>query len=73
MSDFKVGDEVWMWGFMNGDMIGFSPKHLVIDSVLLNQEPNTLFKGVALFKSKQEAIDAMIAHVEELKEITDAN
>ncbi len=68
MNDFKVGDEVWMFGFVDGQMIGFNPEQIAIDSAILNQSYESIIDGVKLFKSKNEAIDAMIKRLEELRE-----
>ncbi len=68
MSDFKVGDEVWFFEFIDADKIF----PLEIDDIVLCTEKYEFIdvygrNNAILGKSKSEAIDAMIARLQELK------
>ena len=78
MNNFKPGDEIWYFQFpegCGGFMVGEVELH---KSIISHERPYSdnyysvqwgeIRKDVDLFKSKDEAINAMIKRLEELKE-----
>lgn len=80
MSEFKVGDECWTWSLnVYGSYLPFFTKYSITE--IIHQErisfaclsheklTDTAMSLDLIFKSKQEAIDAMIARLHELKDV----
>lgn len=76
MSDFKVGDEVWWFefpeqslGLMKDIFLKSSIVCEAIDDKYIGVEAcHSLHKfDIDLYRSKQDAIDAMINHIEKLR------
>jgi hypothetical protein len=67
VDDIKKGDQVWMFGFKDESIIGFSPEDISIDFCELRQDPKTLHPSITLFKTKNKAIESMIIRLNELK------